>query len=201
MPLALVVGKPNAGKTLFALNFAAFLGLQTVRWQLVDSDGCRREQLMPIERARRRLVSSAPHKTLQSLTLPIPIRSRKPDKTLRLLDTAGIVDGITDRADVRHAMADTLERVQTASLVLHIVDASEVESSAVEAPGPVDRELAAFCPMIAAYVVLANKMDRPHAQRGLTQIQQQFRGCLVIPVSALTRQGFREVKAFVFRHV
>lgn len=201
MSETLVVGKPNAGKTLFVLNFLAYLGETAVSLQVLDSSGESHLQRMPIDRARRELVAAAPHKTLQAQALSVTLTSRKAKKTLQMVDTAGVVDGIADREEVRRAMVDTLTRVQKATMILHVIDASAVGTDNLEALGPVDRELAEFGPLVGPYAILANKMDKTWADSGLRALTEEFSRTRVIPISALTRRGFREVKGFVLRHL
>ena len=53
----LIVGKPNVGKTLLMINFAAYLGLRELHLEVSEGDGVRRSQRLTTDRARRDLVS------------------------------------------------------------------------------------------------------------------------------------------------
>lgn len=191
-----MVGRPNTGKTLFVLNFAAYLGLATVAVDVVDSDGRVSRRQWPVARARRQWVSPLPHRTLHLQRIRLPVAAGKVRRELVLIDSPGVLDGIPAAEAVRHAMALTLETVTHSSLILHLVDASRAEA----AVGPFDRELAAYAPLVGAYAVLANKMDLPAAQAGLARVRRLLPAPVLIPLSARTGRGFREVKAFVFRH-
>ncbi|MCL6548322.1 MAG: GTP-binding protein HSR1, partial [Alicyclobacillus sp.] len=62
-----------------------------------------------------------------------------------------------------------------------------------------DSQVAAFGAQHAGYLLLANKMDLPAAERGLRELCKRVPRQRVIPVSALRGTGFREVKRHVWR--
>jgi 50S ribosomal subunit-associated GTPase HflX len=196
---ALVLGKPNVGKTLFILNFAGFLGQTALALEYIDSTGTVWRRAWTLSEARAALVSSRPHHTLRLQRFHVEVPVRKGKRTLTLMDTAGIAEGIPDEATIRAAMAQTLAQLGSGQLVLHVVDASAPFGS-LQGVGPVDEEIAA---------ILANKLDVPGAKEGLQRIRRRFAavpaahrvaGFPIIPCSARTLAGFAEVKAFVFRH-
>jgi predicted GTPase len=183
---AMIVGRPNAGKTLFVLNFAEFLGAR--EWCLQragDSAG-------PAQ--RQALVSPHPHTTRTVQVLPVTFRLGKRRITLQLVDTAGLSDGIHADPAVRGAQALTIQRLLDAPVILHMFDASV--TNALE---QVDREIERFASGAGIYAVIANKMDLPGAHDGLARLRSFFPGRPLFPVSALRRQGFREVMGFVAR--
>jgi len=65
----------------------------------------------------------------------------------------------------------------------------------------VDYQVAQFAQMRGGYLLLANKMDLEGAQEGLARLRREFVGHPIAPISALHKQGFHEVKAFVGRHL
>lgn len=198
---ALVIGKPNAGKSLFVVNFAAYLGLKDIRLEMIDRDGVQRHQRLPLDRARRQLVSRVAHKTGTVQSIEIDLAYGKTRRTLTMTDTVGIGEGIHQETAIRRAMAETLDQLGRSQLVLHLVDASAIGSGRIEAVGPVDDEIARYASLMGPYAILANKLDVPGAGDGLQRVRDRYRGLPVIGISALTRRGFREVKAFVFRHL
>lgn len=197
----LIIGKPNVGKSLFLINFAAYLGLKQIRVSMTDSDGLVRRQQIPLDKARRQMVSHTVHKTTAVQTIDLEIAYGKSKRTLSMIDTVGVTDDIHQEASIRRAMAVTLDRMQRAQIILHIVDASAVSAHSIESPGAVDDEIANYASLLVPYVILANKMDKTHAADGLLAIRERFASVPVIAISALTRRGFREVKGFVFRHL
>jgi 50S ribosomal subunit-associated GTPase HflX len=198
----LVIGKTNVGKSLFVLHFARYLGMSHVHVTSLDPTGNRQVQAYAVETAVRDLSGTAPHQTrrLQSITLELP--AGKGSKSFELVDTSGLMDGIHIDVGVRRAMAQTLANVREARAILHMVDASKAaDRGAVEALGEVDYQVAQFAQMRGGYCILANKMDLPCATAGLEIIRREFVGHLIIPISALYSQGFKEVKRFVWSWV
>lgn len=200
-----VVGKTNVGKTLFAINFAEYLGAKMVVLRRagprgLDGEGYR-ISYSPQD-ARADLVSAEPHRTLEPQALVVEMRVGKMRREADVVDTPGLGDHIDERSEVRQGMAAALRAVYEADLVLHLVDASRVgDAAAPEAAGEVDQQLARFARFKAGYVILANKMDLPGADAGLRTIRQLFPGEYVIPMSALRSAGFDEVRSFVRRHL
>lgn len=196
-----VVGQPNAGKTLFLLNFAAYTGLSVADLALRAEDGTTTTKSLPLSAARRNLVDAARHKTqvVQSLELRFP--SGKTARFARVSDTPGLADAISPDAVLRRAMAAALEALRRADVVLHMIDAALVGRHGEAAVAAVDREIADYGFARGPYALLANKQDLPLARAGTNVLRRMFPGRRVIPVSALQRRGFREVKLFVWRHV
>lgn len=200
MKRCIVMGKTNVGKTLFVLNFAAYLGLRQLTVAERQPDQTVQTHTVDVDTAVRDWVSPTPHHTraLHSIVLELPVG--KGVKRFEMVDTSGLVEGIPKELAIRRAMAQTLALVREADLVLHMVDASQASAKgAVQALGEVDYQVAQFAQMKGGYVILANKMDLPGAHEGLERIRREFAGHHIIPVSALTREGFREVKRFVWR--
>lgn len=202
MKECLVIGKTNVGKTLFTLNFADYLGLKSLRIDTLFPDGSTTVGSYDLAAAVAELTDSEPHKTrcLQSVTLQLPAGKGK--KRFVLTDTSGLIDHVHAEMDVRKAIAQTLAKIRQADVVLHLVDASAVgKRGAVEALGEIDYQIAQFAQMRKSYLLLANKIDLTEARDGLFRLQGEFPGHRIIPVSALQRKGFREVKAFVTRNL
>jgi len=164
----------------------------------VTSDGSHAAQDVALPRAREILVSERPHATLSLQGVQIRAGRGKVDHSVQLLDSTGLADRIHPDAAVRAGMAQSLRTLREADAVLHMVDAARAggpDGSA--AVGEVDREISAFAGSAGRYAVLANKVDLPAAAAGLRRVRALFPGSLVIPVSALTGAGFREVRLFV----
>lgn len=202
MKNCLIVGKPNVGKTLFLVNFSEYLGLRLLEVSIQSADGTVSSVRVTPAEGRRDLVNPFPHKTtyLQSVAVILP--RGKTRRSLLLVDTVGLPDGIHPDAAIRRAMVDTIRRIREARLVLHVMDvAKAAHDGAPEGPGDVDVQLARYLALRADYAILANKMDLPRARKGLFRITRLFPRYHIIPISALERRGFREVKAFVWRHL
>lgn len=202
MKRCLIIGRPNAGKTLFALHFAEYLGVSVAHIAFAEAGGRRWEAAYPLPEATTSLTSSTPHHTRQLQSIALELPAGKGTKRFELVDTSGLVDGIHPDAAIRRAMAQTLAAVRDAAVILHVVDAAALgRSGGVDAIGEVDFQVAQFAQMRGGYLLLANKMDLAGADEGLARLRCEFVGHHIAPISALHKQGFDEVKAFVRRHV
>ena len=202
MKRCIVIGKTNVGKTLFVIQFAAYLGVRQLEFTFEEPSGLKRSATYTVEDALRELSSEEPHQTrcLQSIRLELPVG--KGVKRFEIVDTSGLMEGIHGDVKVRKAMAQSLAAVRDADLILHLVDASKAgQEGVIRAVGDVDYQVAQFAQMRDGYLILANKIDLPHAEEGVERIRREFSGHAVIPISALHRHGFREVKRFVWRWV
>ena len=202
MKRCIVIGKANVGKTLFTLQFADYLGIDRLEITFEEPSGKRSSRTYDLKTAIEELSSPEPHQTrrLQRIRLELPVG--KGVKRFDIIDTSGLMEGIHTDASVRRAMAQTLAAVRDADLILHLVDASRAaQDGVVRAVGEVDYQVAQFALAREGYLILANKVDLPGAERGLERIRQEFAGHPVVPISALSRQGFREVKRFVWRWI
>lgn len=194
-----VVGKPNVGKTLLLINMAAYLGVRELHIQVADEDMARRSQRLSLERARRDLVSLYAPKTTSVQTISVDAMFGRQRLNFTAVDTVGVTEGIAEDAQLRHQFAIALERVTTADLVMHVVDASSVGTRRIEASGPFDAALAAWGQIRPGYLIVANKMDKPGSLDGLRLMKERYRGVAIVPVSAVTRRGFRELKGWIGR--
>lgn len=202
MNKCLIVGRPNVGKTAFLLSFSRYLGLREIEIKVRTSDGNVHSKRRLVDSAYSELVQSAPHTTqeLQSVVLAIP--AGKGHRSFELVDSSGLIDGIHANPLVRAAMAQTLEAITLASVVVHIFDAALVGMKGVgEGIGQIDLDLSGYAKQQSDYLILANKMDLTGAARGLELIKASFRQVPVFPISAKTMAGFREVRRHVARVV
>jgi len=197
----LVIGRANVGKTLFVINFAEYLGLDEIELVIRFPNGFSTAKRYAIDHARRELTGLGPHKTrcLQSVQLDIP--HGKGRKRVQITDTAGLIDTIHQDVEVRRAIAQTLNALRQVDLLLHIIDPTGVAREGARAAlGEVDYQVAQFAQLRGRYCILANKMDLPGAREGLQRLIRELPGLYIIPISALYKRGFKEVKAFVCRH-
>lgn len=202
MKKCLVVGKVGVGKTLFVLNFASYLGLRLIDIIFEYPNGQIITKRYHIDSARRRLVGPDLHvtKALQSIAIEIPVA--KGTRRCLITDTSGLIDYIHQDIDIRRSIAQTLTAIREADLIVHLVDSSQIGiHGAPSALGEVDYQVAQFAQMRGGYVILANKMDLPDAENGLRKLCLELPGHKIIPISALNKQGFKEVKRFVQYHI
>ncbi|WP_290587444.1 GTPase [Alicyclobacillus sp.] len=205
MKRSLVVGKANVGKTLFCIHFARYMGMRELRLLVQEADGrtdCRR---LSVADAEASLSDAHPHRTrcLQSIALEFP--SGKTARQLLLTDTTGLVAGIHPDGPLRESMAQTLQAMMDADLILHMVDAGAIgRGIAGREGGPagwdaLEEQIASFGLRRGGYVILANKMDLSGALDGYRYLCRRYSKQRVLPISALHGTGFREVKRVVWR--
>lgn len=198
----LVIGRTNVGKTIFCINFAEFLGLKRMEVYFQLPDGTTRQRKLDVVNARNELSGSGLHTTrnLQSIHLELPVK--KGVRHFKLTDSTGLADGIHPDLEMREAMAQTLQELRHTDVVLHLVDASAVhEAGGLSSLGELDLQIAELGKNKAGYLCLANKTDLPEGQIGVKLLQRELKGLNLLPISALYRQGFREVKEHVWRLV
>lgn len=193
MRCVLVIGRSNVGKTLFCIHFAEYLGLSKLIWKIQQPSGQLENKRLTVPQAETTLTDASPHFTrcLQSVEIDVP--KRKVDCRLMLTDSTGLTDGIHSDTGLRYAMAQTLEALLQADVILHMVDAAQ---SAWE---PLDEQIYLYGRTCDAYLVLANKIDLPAAKRGYRQLTRRLSSTRILPISALYGKGFREVKQYVWR--
>lgn len=193
MKYNLILGRVNAGKTLFFLNFSSYLGIKNLHIGFRYKSGKTAVKSYSLEEAKRDLVSQNEHKTrcLQEIELEIPAGKSK--KKILLCDSTGITETIHEDPVIRQGMAQTLKLLTKASVVLHIIDTVNFQ------PNIIDNEIARFASLRDDYAILANKIDLAD-EESLNIIKKEFINCLIIPVSSKTKEGFSEVKKFVWTH-
>ena len=202
MKKCLIVGKPNVGKTLFMLNFAQFLHMETVNIQLIYPNGVIENTSYSIPRAKELLSSVSPYKTICLQVLEADVPMGKGKQRIQVIDSSGLTDGIHMNVDTRRAMAQTLSAIRESDIILHIFD---ISSLFYDHPSygisKVDYQLAEFGRIKNDYIILANKVDLIPNKGPVVQLQKQFPDHNVIPISAKTGTGFGEVRAFVRRRL
>lgn len=172
----LLVGLPGAGKTAFARAFAAYLGgTASVRPAQAEEGPAQRFDLPLVDR-----------------------REGGRGTPLALIDAPALPEGISPDPGARRGAALTLRLLLESPVVLHVIDAARVGNAG--ALSPTDRAVAALGGVRwggLRRAVLATKMDLPPARLGLSLLEREMAPVRVIPVSAVARRGFREVRAFL----
>lgn len=198
----LIVGRPNVGKTLLLITFAAHCGVEHLQLQIQPVGGAPVVQTFSLAEARARLVSPSPHHTQHVQAVELMLPRGKGRRRFRLIDTTGLTDDIHEHADLRRAVAQTLQQLRSAAVILHVLDAAAIGRQGPDRNLPeIDRQVARYASLRHAYLIVANKMDLPWAKQGYELIRKQFAQQRVLPVSALTGAGMKDVKAFVWDHL
>jgi hypothetical protein len=202
----LIIGRTNVGKTLFCINFAEYIGLSKIDVYFQHSDGSERQKRYDIATARHELSGLGQHRTrcLQSIQLELP--QGKGSREFTLTDSTGLAEGIHSNRDIRYAMAQTLDELKYADCILHMVDLAcgnpnpESEDGQPEI-SDIDRHISELGRTRFGYALLVNKIDLPGAEQKMEWIRQELKPKSLLPISALYRKGFREVKEYVWRMV
>lgn len=201
MTSCILIGKPNVGKTSFFLSFAGYLGITKCLLTFKSPDGEIKRQAYQLELAQKYLISQSPFKTKEICEIELQLPVYKGTKELKLLDTGGVIDGIHEDEYIRKSMALTLESIQGAKAVLHLLDAPLVAQRQELGLTQIDDQINRYGILRGRYCILANKMDLPLAQEGLRIIQNRYPNTYIIPLSNVNSLGFREVKQFVGRNI
>lgn len=195
----LVVGRPNAGKTLVVLSLLQQVGLREAEFEFVTPTGESQRRRLSLARARALLVTPLPHETRRLQRVLLVVRRPGRSEPWLLVDSTGLPDGVHPDPQVRLAVAQTLAALGSAAAVLHVVDAAALG----EAPGSglsrVDLELARYAPQRAGYAIVANKADLPWARSGIDALRRAFPQHPVWPVSALCGTGVRSLTFWLGR--
>lgn len=196
-----IVGSPNSGKTLFALNFAGFLGSKSVDVTFRTFDGLLTCRHFTLSDAKKELCSMTLHKTRQLQSIVLKMSVGKAAVTFKLSDTCGLTEEIHPDPGIRKAMAQALGAIRSADFILHIVDLSRLSSSRSPVSNTIDHEIYRYGLVRHNYIILANKNDLPAAKENIQRAITSFPQVQILPISALYSDGFREVKAYVARHI
>jgi predicted GTPase len=196
-----VLGRPNSGKTMFALNFAAYLNCKSIDITFRSYDGMLNCRHVTIAEAKKDLCSPQPHKTrsIQSMVLKLPLG--KTPINFKLSDTCGISEEIHGDEAIRRGMAQSLSLLTYADYIIHIVDLAVVNERFLTTEANIDREIYQFGISRKSYLMLANKIDLPFGKESLSKLSTEFNQTAVVPISAYYGHGFQEVKTYVARNL
>jgi GTP-binding protein len=110
-----------------------------------------------------------------------------------IADIPGLISGAHEGVGLGH---DFLRHVERTRLLLHIVDAAGVDGrDPLGDYQQINEELRLYDTRLAnlTQVVVANKLDLPQAEEGLAKLQKELGKDNVMPISAATGEGIREV--------
>lgn len=201
MKNCIIIGKPNVGKTSFFLNFAEYLGVNNCKVQITDIYGNVVVKNISVSFAKKFLISTNAFKTRDIYKIQIAIPVYKGYEQLILTDTAGVTDGINDIEEIRKSMVQTLKELSHAKIILHMLDSYYIYNKKENGISEIDHLINQFGRQQGSYCILANKMDRDHSQQGLDIINGAFKESYIIPISTVSKNGFKEVKDFVGRNL
>lgn len=126
-------------------------------------------------------------------TCDVRLPVRKGAAHLTIADTASLVPGVHPDPAQRRSVAETLQALHSAEIVLQVVSAVSVERGFEEELDGVDLLVHRYASKRKKYIVLCNKMDLPGAPRGFDILCRLVGASCVIPICALNGTGFRKV--------
>ncbi|MFW5991757.1 MAG: GTPase [Halanaerobiaceae bacterium] len=197
----LVTGMPNVGKTCFVINFAEYMGLKKLKLHIQSKVGYTSISTYSPDEAKKRLISpeSSYTRTVQSVKLEIP--HGKTFKELEIIDSCGLCEGIHPDQKIRMAMIRTIKLIKKCDFIIHIIDITKIQPDRKDILPQVDRLIMDYASVQKDYSILVNKIDLSYARHNMEKIKKQFSNIIIIPISALYWQGFKEVKKMVLKYV
>ena len=196
----MIIGRPNSGKTLFALNFAGYLGIKNVDVTFRTYDGLMTCRRFSLEEAKRELCGNTLHKTRSLQSMVLNMKVGKATTSFKLTDTCGVSEQIHADEKIRKGMAQTIGLLRSVDLILHVVDLSLINKEFCN-HSSIDYEFYNYGMICKSYILLGNKYDLSSAKNNLPHLIAAFPKANIVPISALYCQGFREVKACVARNI
>lgn len=201
MKHCLLVGKPNVGKTSFFLNFASYLGVYKCELTFKDAEGRIIHKEYSIELAKKYLISQTPFKTKDICEINLSIPIYKGFQSFKLLDSSGLIDGISDNEDIRSSMTATIKALEETNIILHIIDASSIFMREINSISLIDDQINRYCKSKSSYCILSNKMDLEGSKKGYELLKNKYYDSYIIPISSVSGIGFKEVRMFVGRNL
>lgn len=203
MKKCLVTGMPNVGKTSFVINFAEYMGVKELKLHVKQVAGYTAINNYSLDEARRKLISVKDNATKEVQLIKLEIAKGKSIKELQLIDSCGLSDGIHPDEEIRLAMARTLKLIRDTEFILHIIDINNIKKDKKDRDIllPVDRLILDYASLEKRYAILANKMDLSCAELNFKLLKNHLRDIIIIPISSLYKEGFKEVKKMVLSYV
>lgn len=194
---------PNVGKTCFVINFAEYMGVKELKFHVRQRAGYTAINSYSLSEARKKLISVKENTTKEVQLIKLEINKGKTIRELQLIDSCGLSDGIHPDEEVRLAMARTLRLIRDTEFILHIIDIKNIKNDkkGKDILLPVDRLILDYASMEKKYAILANKMDLSFAEMNLKILKKNIKDIIIIPISALYKEGFKEVKKMVLSYV
>lgn len=194
----LIIGRANAGKTLFILNFAQYMGYRDLVIK-IKNESDESEKSDSIEAFKRNIVNELPNTTkcLQIINIDMPVLKGK--KPVEFIDTTGVSSDIHFDQDVRDGMVQTLMILRENNIIMHIIDVSSInEEKKID---NIDIEIYKYGKKRGNYLLLANKMDLDTFEKGFDILNMEIRDVKILKISAMNKAGFGEIKRHVSKLV
>ncbi|MEJ6950545.1 GTPase domain-containing protein [Natronospora cellulosivora (SeqCode)] len=197
----LVTGMSNVGKTCFVINFAEYMGLKELKFHIKQLAGYTSiSSYSPVE-AREKLISVDENSTREVHTINLEIPKGKTFKEIKIIDSCGLSEGIHPDKAIRLAMANTLRLIRESQFIFHMIDLTNIKNDDNNLLFSIDKMILEYASLEKKYAILANKIDLQSAQKNIELLKARYKNILIIPISALYKKGFQDVKKMVYTYV
>ncbi|MGB9866865.1 MAG: GTPase domain-containing protein [Bacillota bacterium] len=120
-------------------------------------------------------------------------RGRRGVTQFSLVDTIGLVPWIPSDPTKRSQLAQALQALASAGLVLHVVSAVSVERGFNGTESGIDLLLYRYASLHKRYLVACNKMDLPGAATGFKSLCKIVGTSSVVPIVAASGSGLKKL--------
>lgn len=194
----IIIGKANAGKTLFLLNFAEYMGYSnlTIKFKNVIEENTTSNNICDY---KKKIVGDMQNTTrcLQIANIDIPVFKGK--KNAEFIDTTGLSSNIHFDQGVREGMVQTLSLLKEDYVIFHMIDGPSIaQDGKID---DIDIEIYRYGSKRGSYLMLINKMDLEEYNQGFQIISKALLNARIIKISALYKTGFAEVKRYVSKFI
>ncbi|NLA12245.1 MAG: GTPase domain-containing protein [Firmicutes bacterium] len=190
-----VVGTAGAGKTLFCINFAEYMGAGSLSYSEVSGGNERRALLSPAG-ARNLMVGRGRRGNGVLRTFTVHLTG--PLRRLSLIDTAALPERDPLPRFERSRLALTLQAVAGADLILLLIDVSCADPAHEEFNERAEGSLAAYCRQQGKLFLtggskadLLKRAPEKHRRRPL------YAGANLLLISSVTGLGFARVRGLI----
>jgi GTP-binding protein len=184
-------GKPGQERNLrLELKLIADVGL-------VGMPNAGKSTLLSRSSAARPKIASYPFTTLEPV---LGIVELSDYRRFVMADIPGLIEGASKGVGLGH---DFLRHIERTAIIVHILDIMPTDSSdPVDNYHAIRRELAQYSETLAGKeeVVIANKIDLDPNGSKVKDLQNRLE-CDVVPISAATGQGVRELTELLWRKI
>ena len=187
----MLVGRPGSGRSSLLTALLRSWGcrsLPVTTWYPGGSPSRWRVRLPEEERKLHRLRPPAGFLAVELAAAPLGL----PGRRWTLVETPGIEEEVSGDEVARQAVAETLARLLSTDLVIHVVDgAATGERDGLAAA---DIALWRLARQWRRYLLVVSRMDCASALAGLALVRELDPEVALVPVSALTGQGIRQLR-------
>ena len=190
-----VVGAAGAGKTLFCINFAEYIGAHSLSYTEAGKAAGRRRALLSPAAARRLMVEHGRRSNGVVRTFAVHLPTQ-PYRRLVLIDTAALKEKSPLPRPERSRLVLTLQAIESADLVLLLIDLSCSDPAILEFNDRVGRYLEDYCRQQGKpFLIAGSKADLLSGPYKESHFAAP--GFSLLLISSVTRAGFARLKKMI----